>query len=257
MPNKKAYHPDGSYTIQFREHNHSYIDNHGTRYVSGTTVIKPFFPKFDPVAVSVKCSKGSNPKYAGREPEEIRSEWIAEGQRGSREGDNLHEYAEGLISGWPVHKLPKPISERCEQLFIHARKITAWLNKKYQFIEAEKIVFSPELKIAGMIDLLMWDQIRQEILILDWKQNKEITDQNFHQNAHSPIEHLEDTHVNKYALQLSLYQCLLQRENYYPKAKGFRRALIHITPETVMPIQLEFYEYEIKEMLKCQTKLKN
>ncbi len=246
---KKAYHPDKKSFIIFKEKYHQYIDNLGVLYTSGTTFIKPFFPKFDMIAMSEKCATGDNPKYAGRNPEEIRAEWKAKGERGSSEGDNTHEYAEGIMAGWDTSELPKPISERCMQLFKQVDKIAAWLKSKYQFIEAEKIVFSPHLGIAGMVDLIMLDLATQEILVLDWKQNEEITIENFFQKALFPIEHLQDTHISKYSLQLSLYQHILEREQYYPQAKGYRRALIHISPDNVTPIKLENYSYEIKELI--------
>lgn len=246
---KKAYHPDKKSFIIFKEKYHQYIDNLGVSYTSGTTFIKPFFPKFDMIAMSEKCATGDNPKYAGRNPEEIRAEWKAEGERGSSEGDNTHEYAEGIMAGWDTSELPKPISERCMQLFKQVDKIAAWLKSKYQFIEAEKIVFSPHLGIAGMVDLIMLDPATQEILILDWKTNKTLTIENVFQAAKTPISHLPDTHISKYTLQISLYEQIMVRENYFPCATGFRRALIHITPTAAIPIKLESYSYEIKELI--------
>lgn len=250
MADKTAYHPDGIHVVRFNEQWHTYRDNLGSRYVSGTTFVGKFFPKFDMVAVSEQCAAGDNPKYAGRDPQEIRAEWKAEGKRGSSEGDNTHEYAEGVMAGWKPWELPEPISERCKALFRQVNRITKFLKSKYQFIAAEKIVFSPLLGIAGMIDLLMFDPATQEILILDWKQNKGISTENFHQKALEPIDHLQDTHISKYSMQLSLYQHILIRERYYPQAKGYRRALIHLTPDNVRPIKLDDHNYEIKELIK-------
>lgn len=249
MADKIAHHPDLIHVIRFNEQWHTYRDNLGSRYVSGTTFVGKFFPKFDMVAVSERCAVGNNPKYAGRDPEEIRAEWSAEGKRGSSEGNNAHEYAEGIMAGWKYSELPLPISDRCVQLFSQVDRITDWLLTRYDFIEAEKIVFSPELNIAGMVDLVMQDPETGEILVLDWKQNKEINTRNFHQNALLPIDHLEDSHISKYSLQLSLYQHIMMRENYFPDATGYRRALIHITPDNVKPIRLDYYYYEIKLML--------
>lgn len=250
-PDKIAHHPNGKYTIRFNEQYHTYRDNLGSRYVSGTTFVGKFFPKFDAESVSIKCSKGKNPKYAGRDPKEIMAEWAAEGERGSKEGDNAHLYAEMRMRNAPADKIPKPISPRCVQLFKQVDKIIAWLKHKYTFIEAEKIIFSPGLNIAGMVDLVMHDPATGEILILDWKQNKELSSDNFFQSAFDPIEYLQDTHINKYTLQLSLYQYIMDLEGYFPEATGYRRALLHLTPESVLPIKVEDYTFEIKEMLKA------
>lgn len=251
---KTAEHPNGKHIIKFRESNHSYIDNFWVRYTSGTSLLKKYFPEFDIIAVSRKCSTGDNPKYAGRSPVDIRNEWLAEGERGRTEGDNVHIYAEGLMGMWPTHKLPKPISERCESIFIQVDKISKYLLFNFKVIGAEVIVFSPTLRLAGMIDLLLLDTATNEIVVADWKQNKEISDFNEHQNALQPIDHLQDTDISKYSLQLTLYQYILELENYYPNISGYRRAIIHLTPDYAKPIKLEYYEYEIKEILKCHQK---
>lgn len=255
MADKTAYHPDGRHVITFREEPHTYTDNYGVRYLSGTSVSKPYFPEFDAKSVSEKCAKGNNPKYAGRTPEEIREEWKAEGLRGSTEGDNTHMYAEGVMSFWPATQLPLPISGRCRALFISVDKAADYLFTRYDVIGAEIIIFSPGLGIAGMIDLLMIDPDTGMILILDWKQNKEIRVSNTFQSGIGPLAHLQDTHKNKYALQLSIYQYILIREHYFPNATGYKRALIHLTPSGFTLIPLDYYGYEVKELLKHENRI--
>jgi len=251
MVDKTAYHPDGIRSIRFQERYHTYTDNYGTRYTSGTSFIRPFFPKFDAISISIKCAAGTNPLYAGRDPKDIRAEWWAEAQRGSSEGDNVHEYAEFWAS--PPGQSIKPISARCALLFKQvdiANRVL--LAKGFILIANEMIVFSPGLKIAGTVDKIMWDPATQEIIILDWKQNKEIKYRNQYKknNGLFPIEHLEGSDISKYTLQLSLYQYIIIRENYFPQARGYRRALIHLLPDNVVPIKLEYFEYEILELIK-------
>jgi len=246
---KTAYHPNGKHVITFREDRHTYIDNQGSRYLSGTGFVGRFFPKFDAVAISKKCSKGKNPKYAGRPPEDIRAEWLAEAKRGSSEGDNTHMYAEGLISGWPPGNLPAPISDRCSALFVQVERAVAGLLKRFVFIAAEMIIFSPDLGLSGMVDLVMFDPATNEILILDWKQNKEIKTENIWQSGKAPIDHLEASDKSKYSLQLSTYQYIIDREGYFPGVAGYRRALIHITPDLFKTIPLEYYDYEVQLMI--------
>lgn len=249
---KQASHPQHrDRTITFEPRYHSYIDNQGQRYLSGTQLLKKFTPKFDAVGVSEKCAKGKNPKYAGRSPEDIRQEWKSEGDRGRMEGDNLHAYVEARLFNLP---LPKPISERCEKLFIQGDDAIRKLKARFLFIEAEMMIFSPKLGIASQIDLVMLDQDKQEIIILDWKQNREIKTTNTHQTLLTPINHLPQTDINQYSLQLSLYQFLLEREKYFD-VKGYRRALIHITPDSNKAIPLDNYRYEIMEMLKYEGRM--
>lgn len=251
MADKQANHPNGKHAIRFREQDHSYIDNMDSRYVSVTTFIKKFFPQFDTVRMAKKCAMSQNPRYANRDHREIMQEWAIEGKRGSSEGTNVHEYAEfSLVS---PDKCPEPISDRCVKLFSQVDKIILkFVEKGFRIITAEMIVFSPSLRISGTIDLLLFDPATNEMIILDWKQNKDpmSTINIYGKYAFPPIDHLQDTDINQYSLQLSLYQYIMEIENYYPDVSGYRRALIHLTPESAEPIKLDYYEYEIKEMLK-------
>jgi len=250
MADKRAYHPNGDAWIEFLEGPHSYVDNRGVRYTSGTSFVKPFFPQFDAVVMSRRCAAGRNPKYAGRSPEDIQAEWQAEAERGSSEGDNTHMYAEGMVSGWPREQLPRPISDRCRDLFVQVDRAVAGLLRRFVFVAAEMVIFSPALGLSGMVDLVLFDPATNEVLILDWKQNKKITRQGFRgETALDPIDHLQASDVSKYSLQLSTYQYILDKEGYFPGVDGYRRALIHIMPDKFKIIPLEFYDYEIQLML--------
>lgn len=247
---KTAYHPNGQYIVTFREDQHTYIDNSDKSYTSGTGFVGRFFPKFDAKAISNKCSLGHNPKYAGRSPEDIRAEWLAEAKRRSSEGNNTHMYAEYLISGWSQEDLPAPISDRCTSMFAQVDRAVAGLLKRFVFVAAEMIIFSPGLGLSGMVDLIMFDSATNEILILDWKTNKNpLTTENIFQSGFPPIDHLQDTNKNHYILQLSLYRMILEREGYFPGVTGYRQALIHITPDSFKTIPLEYYEYEVQLMI--------
>lgn len=245
---KIAYHPDNKHIITFDEEPHTYTDNFGGEYVSATTFIGGFFDKFDMVAMSMKCSSGSNPKYIGRTPEDIMAEWQAEGDRGRNEGTNTHEYAEGLMCGWS--RLPGPISDRCKNLFIQVDGAVKKLSSHFVLVGAEIIVFSPRLGIAGMIDLLMFDKVRRRLLILDWKQNKKLSRHNQWQKAHAPIDHLEDTDINHYSLQLSLYKKIIEMEGYFSKIDIIDLGIIHLKENVFDFIKIESFDYEIGELFK-------
>lgn len=252
MPDKTAHHPDGHHTIKFGERWHTYEDNRGKRYTSGTKFVGQFFPKFDMVAVSKKCSNGKEPKYAGRTPEEIRNEWSENGRIASDEGTNLHEYAESLMAGWKPSRIPKPMSNRCKVVYKQIDIITAKLLNKFVFVCAEMIVFSPSLKISGMVDLVMFNPRTDTILILDWKTNKDnpTVENGFGKKAFPPVDHLDDTKLNHYRLQLSLYRYIMESEGYFPNITNYQQAIIHLSDKDYTVIPLEYYEYEIKEALK-------
>lgn len=255
---KIAHHPDGVHIITFDEGSHTYKDNFGQYYTSGTSIVGKFFEKFDAIGVSRMCAAGSNPKYAGRTAMDIRAEWSANGLRSTTEGSNVHEYGEGRIAKWDQARLPKPISPRCENLFKVVDQAVSRLNKWFVFVAAEMIVFDPELRLAGMVDLVMYDPRTGEIMILDWKTNgRELSREGFGgRTAKEPIDHLQDSDISHYSLQLSLYERLMINGNFFPGFKGFRRGIIHLLEDGAVFVKLEDYDYEIKEMIKCHVKRK-
>jgi len=251
-----SHHPRTKASITFDEGPHTYTDNTGKIYESGTTFVTKYFEKFDAVAVSEMCSQGDNPKYAGRSSSEIQFDWSIDGEIAAQEGTNTHLYFEGLMSDWSVGQLPEPLSERCRLMFIQAEKAAIDVKKYYMFVGAEIIIFSPKLGKSGMIDLLVWSESSNEIVIFDLKTNKKIKRENKYRTALPPINHLDDTELSKYSLQLSLYQKILTIEKYFNKKIKFRRALIHLSIDDFKIINIEDYSDEINKLLKYEGILK-
>ena len=233
-----------SEVIIFDDSDHSYMAG-SWQLISVTQFIKQFTPEFDAVAVAAKCAgKG---KYAGLAADEILYKWQVEGDRGRREGHNLHRFCECILGGYPV---PTPTNTRESKLFGTAVKAIEALQCQFIFMAAEIIIFSTSMGIAGTVDLLMYDPKTNEILILDWKQNKVITPWNTWDNMLDPIDHLHACDTIKYGLQLSIYERILKE--YYP-GRNFRKAFIHITPNGFYPYAVRRdYQPEIERMLaKC------
>ncbi|MFH1152653.1 MAG: PD-(D/E)XK nuclease family protein [Pseudomonadota bacterium] len=253
MGDKIAYHPNGDHVITFLEGPHTYTDNYGKRYLSGTSLHGPYFEEFDSASQAVKSSKGTNRLYAGRDPREILAEWEAERLRGSSEGDNVHQYGEAVAAGWDVQDRPSPISDRSKALFVQVDRAIGYLTGRscrLVFVAAEMIIFSPELLLAGMVDLIMYHPWGT-LWVLDWKQNKKITTCNQWRTGSRPLSHLEDTDINKYTLQLSTYQYLIERERYFPHVKEIKRALIHLSETNYKILPLPYFKPEVESMLKA------
>lgn len=249
IPTKTATHPFKQIEIVFDESTHSYIDfSNGRRYISVTTFIDQFFPKFDTAGVAAKVAE-----KRGVKPEKLIDEWRAEAARGRREGTHVHNYAEALITGCDDWRAPENVREA--RLYRQVARAVVSLLKMFEFVAAEQIVFSPELGIAGMVDLIMADRQTGEIIILDWKQNKAIDrDSAWNEKALPPIEHLDNCDLSKYSLQLGLYYRIIRDEMYYVESgchTGFyRAALIHLTEDSYRPMRLrDPMENELDDML--------
>jgi hypothetical protein len=246
---KHASHPSGQ-TITFTEDDHRYVvDQTGETLTSVTTFIGNFFPKFDTDAIAPKCV--GKPKYKGMTVDEIKQAWADEALRGSTEGTNTHWYAECFCNG-DINKLPEPQSEREGKLFKQVALAVLALEERFIFIEAEKIVFSTILGIAGTIDLLMLDPDKNDLIILDWKQNKKISTSNSWDNARKPIDHLEACDYSKYCLQLNTYEKILTTDGYLDiegGLNGVRKALIHLTEDNFSFLKIGDFQKEVSAML--------
>jgi hypothetical protein len=243
----EAKNPAGK-TIVFDPENHSYKVKETNQILTGvTTFIGDFFPKFDADKWAPRTAK-----KRGTTTESILEEWAEKAKRGRDEGHNVHEYAEASITNQffsgPTMSIPEPLSNRCSELFVAVDRAIAWLKTYYDFVATELIVFSPRLKLAGTIDLVMINE--NGLCLFDWKQNRVIKTHNPYQRALGPLKHLEDHDFNKYSLQLNVYRRIIEEENYYPSVDDIDMNLIHITPEGYFPMRVKPMNDEVTGMLK-------
>lgn len=249
MPScSKAKNPRGI-EIVFTENDHKYrsvINNKEISYISGTTFLGKFFPQFDPTGeITARCAKREGISVA-----EMKARWSAKGKESCRLGTRMHENCEDIELGRPTRN--KPENEIEALRFKHGEALAHKLYQTVDILGVEKIVFSDRLPvpIAGTIDLFAKSRKTGEYLILDWKTNEKIEQDNKYKNfCLEPITHIDDNSLSHYALQLSLYQYLLKFEGYVPKDAKFKRALLHITPEKSEIIQCPDYTNEIKDMI--------
>ena len=238
-----AYNPKGV-QITFEEESHTYETDLVNNFTSSSGIIHEFFPQFDPVEVSnrIAAKKGTT-------PEALRQEWEDNKNTACTYGTRVHEVAEYHFTGKP-HLNHQPQNEKEFKTFQVAQQAVNMLKSQFQLIGCELIVFSERFRIAGTMDLLMWDPATQSVLILDWKTNKEIK-QSAYQNetGYAPLQHIQNCNYEHYALQLGVYQFLMEQEGYYPPGTKYRRALIHITPDGPQWYELQDRQKEVAQMI--------
>lgn len=236
-------------TCVFSESDHSYTLNTGQVLTSVTTLIKQVTPPFDAPAMAQKMIDKKKPAYAGMTLEEILEQWQKKASWTSYEGTLLHAYAEQWpeTKGYGFNPHTPRVLDMCKQV----DKLFPKLLKRFRLVVAEKIIFSPNLGIAGTVDLLMADDSTNEGVIIDWKTNsKTLTDSDSSfGNMLSPLEHLPNCDVVKYGLQLAIYEKMLEVEEYYPEFKGYRKALVHVRPGVGKVVKVQNFYSEIKKLL--------
>ena len=243
MSDKIATH--NGLTCIFTEADHSYrIKETGDLLTSVTTKIKQYTPPFDPTMAQQMIDK-KKPAYIGMTLEEIIESWKNKASHSAFEGTLLHSYAElwPETKGYGFHPKTSRVLSMCKQV----DKLFPKLLERFRLVAAEKIVFSPSMGLAGQIDLLMADDAAQQGIIIDWKTNAKITDEEgAFGNMLPPIEHLKDADTVKYGLQLALYEKILTDEKYYPEFKGYRKALVHVKESFGKVVKIDDYAEEIE-----------
>lgn len=184
----------------------------------------------------------------GISEEELRKRWKAKGDEACRFGTRTHEICEDIELNREVRNTPE--NEKEVKVFANAKKIATSFYKNIDILGVEKIVFSIPLRISGTIDLFARSRKNGSYLIIDHKTNKSIdTFNTFKKFALDPIKHIPDLNFYHYALQLNLYQYLLQREGYVPHGSSFRLFINHITEDEAKLIELPNLQMEIRDMM--------
>ena len=233
-------HPRDS-NIQFFEEGHKYVikTEPDAKYTSVTTWNHSHFPHFDADNVISNMMNGRNwkegHKYWGMTPEEIKTQWNANGASVSTAGTNMHFEIECFMNDPFIqceytHKDLYKIN-KCDSM----EKSLEW-NYFIEFIKdtpdlkpyrTEWIIYHEDLKLAGSIDMV-YENCDGTLSIYDWKRVKDITPVNtFNKYAITEsISHMPDSNFWHYALQLNTYKAILEVK-YDKKIKDLYLIKLH------------------------------
>ena len=176
----------------------------GEPFISVTRFIQQFHKPFEQDYWSKKKAE-----QAGVPQDWILAEWKKLNDYANEVGTDTHQWIEDYFN-----QIWKPLPNNLD--VIHRinkfNKIYAKQLHKLEPLKFEVRVFSPKWKIAGMIDSLF--VYRGKIYILDWKTNKDFTDDNHPKGTYEKLlapfqEHFKN-HLNEYSIQLSLYSLILE-----------------------------------------------
>lgn len=215
--------------LKFTSHDHKYTSEDNMDWKSVTSVISNFKQPFDADSIAKKCSTNKKSKWYGMTPEEIKQAWKNESDRATTLGTWYHNCRESDICSFDNmerhgHTVPifKPI-EKDGVKYSPEQKLK-------DGVYPEHMVYLKSAGICGQSDLV--EVINGEVHITDYKTNKEIKTESYvnwegiSQKMFPPVSHLDDCHLNHYALQLSLYMYIILKHN--PKLKAGTLTIHHI-----------------------------
>jgi hypothetical protein len=194
--------------IIFDEANHKYYVD-GIELISTTTSLKIFSEEFDTermAELSAQKYNKNNPNKPKKTAAWFKKEWRKKQKDASTKGTRVHFYAE---------QYPNLVEPICDQ----ERGVEEWfktLDKKYVVLFCEFRMYNLDIKKAGTADLILLNTETGKLIIGDWKTN----DTNIFQvyakkKMKAPFEKLFDNSYNKYCLQLSLYQLMIESNTPY------------------------------------------
>lgn len=185
--------------VSFNEEKHEYKNKAGKILTSVTTLISGYKTPFDETGIIARmCAK-----RAGITVQEILDKWRAENKRSCDYGHNLHSQLEHYL------KLNE-VKDTNEKDIIEQFKQIEFKGKIY----SELRLFSEKYSIAGTCDVaeLLPDNL---VKIHDLKSNKAFTFKSkYNKNLFYPLEHLDESHINIYSLQILAYGEMVKEHGY-------------------------------------------
>ncbi len=218
--------------IIFKEEGHVYEsnDNDDIQWVSVTSLVGKFKPKFDRDGQAKKSSKNKRSKWYGMTPKEILEAWDNETKRAIKLGNFYHNQREADMLGLDTigkYGVEVPIIKP----IIDEKGIKIAPNQKLEEgVYPEHLVYLKSAGLCGQADVV--EVVNGYININDYKTNKEIKEKGFTnwegitKKMYKPISHLDDCNLNHYNLQLSIYAYIIKKHN--PKLKIGKLTIQHV-----------------------------
>lgn len=216
--------------LVFDEERHLYFVN-GVPHPSVSSLIKKHETKvdFDVIAQRVATREGKT-------VEEIQAQWTKVKEDACALGTQTHSYGE-FYDGTQI---PQNGFQEA------AKKFWDELPPYYEVVHKELRMYSRKYQYAGTCDILLLDKRTDTLVIPDFKTNKDLWKS--YQMMKKPFEHLKQNNYNKYQLQLSYYQLMIEEAGF----KVSNRALIWLKKDGTYEIHTT--EDLTKEIETCLNK---
>lgn len=219
----------------FKEADHSYhsVDpDEKIDWISVTTLISQFKPKFDPVAQAIKSSKNSKSKWFKMDPKDIQAAWKHESTRSTDLGHWYHKQRETDLNALDTITREGVALPVIQPITIDDIK-QAPDQRLIEGIYPEHFMYLKSAGICGQADRV--EVVGGKIHIYDYKTNKEIKSQGFKnwegvvERMTQPLSHLDNCNLIHYTLQMSIYMYMMLKHN--PNLIAGKLSLDHVSFE--------------------------
>lgn len=179
--------------------------------ISVTRLIEEYTQPFNAEEVAERVAKKEN-KSVG----EVLTEWKVKNEQSCLKGSISHENVQNMFANINYQADTKNCSqatlEALELIFKQEINFYQEFLLKFEHLTDEFVIGSQEYDIASAIDHLFVNRLTGGLVMVDYKTNTDIhKNEKYAKNMQYPLEHLKDTTLNHYAIQLSIYKFLLEK----------------------------------------------
>lgn len=228
--------------LSFDEISHTYTVD-GNTLQSVTNIVENCFPKFD-----AQLHAKTTAAKMGMTEEEVIAMWERKGKESRELGTAMHQKIESYYQG------KQPYEDDAFRLFkVFADKV------KLEPYRTEWAIYDTDYNIAGTIDFV--DYQNGQFTIYDWKRSDKIIANGmpvkvskYQEKGLYPLEHLENCAYYHYALQLSLYKFILEK-NYDIKVSDLRLGIFHPSYDKPYVLKIPYLENEVKTLMELRSEI--
>lgn len=220
--------------VKFDEKTHTYRNSEtGELYTSATQLISQFKKPFDSQFHAERVAKRE-----GVPVEMVLESWEHEKEKSIVRGKNYHSLLENYVRFGEIEKdyswLYKSFERQRENLV-----------GKFKKVNAEKLLWNHEFKLAGTCDLLY--EHDSSFTVMDYKTNKAITAfSKYNEYLLEPVDFLSYCEYNVYALQLSIYAYM----NEILSNKKVRNLhILYLKDDKFISFNVPYMKREVESML--------
>lgn len=239
--NKKNKHYRDS-EISFNIYLHQYSVR-GVILQSVTNFVEGCFPKFD-----AEFHAKRKAAEMGISQKEVLDMWEQKGRETRELGTSLHKKIENYFQ---EIESPDDDAFRLFRVFANKMKLVPY--------RTEWTVYDWDSKIAGTIDFV--DYQNEEYIIYDWKRSDKLIENGlpvkndkYGGKGKSPLSHLDNSTYYHYALQLSLYKYILEK-NYGMQISDLRLGVFHPLYDKPYILRIPYLEKEINDLFNLRSEV--
>ena len=222
--------------ILFFEKNHKYTIDGEPAKISVSQLIKKYEKPFESDIIAEAVAKRD-----GFTVEEVLSQWDFARDYSCHKGSEFHKFVENYFNRKQISldrdainvffekrkkfKSDDSIKNYYQDVALLIRNFLnfyEWWKEEHILIKPEFVIGDKETGVCGSIDNLSYNFKTKELVIFDYKTNKEIKRKNPRKEKLLGIlSHLDQCEYTKYSLQLSLYSTIIEKNSNFKVPKSY------------------------------------